>query len=431
MIDRQQIQKNLKDLFSFFGKYIILVFNAKKRCTYIKHHSSISMIIYITTFIITITIILCSLSRIYQITKPLPLIYIPIHTIIFGGIYLVPLVVIIRDDKLSKQLKQMIFSALLSSSFFCTLFAIIYSIFIISESYILYYSMNVGIILICIFHYILLILKYKQSVSCLHGRYICILKVVKPILIFVYIYCVLNLVFLCQFNFIYKGKTFVYTFDPIYQEMLDNMQDRQEILKYILSNTELEMQFMQDVIIEQKTNKYGLLIQQIDTIVNKEPDLKKIYEKLLFNRNRVIYEYILSYISISKYIKTELNRLQFVGVTDITAVQHELESDMNQLQTDVDKLSKLKAIIESQNIEQSMINDMNIYEEMKSVQESLDNIQMKQGRYDYVLSQAAINHLVIPEISKLVEKQNEFAERIQEEFNREEKIFKIKEAVWL
>jgi hypothetical protein len=241
MFNKQEMQKNFKDLFSFFSHYIVIIFNEKKRDDYINNHSCKSIITYIVTFGALATIILYAISQIYQITKPLPIIYLPIYIIIFSALYFIPMSITSdvgkEKNEILKWLKQMIFSSLIISSFNCTIFTIIYCIFIISESYMIYYSMIVLIILVSIYHYIHLILRYKHDVSYRGYKKFNILRIVRPLLALVYIYCVLNLVFLCQFNFIYKGKKFIYTFDPIFQEMLDNSSNGDAIMKYILINT--------------------------------------------------------------------------------------------------------------------------------------------------------------------------------------------------
>jgi hypothetical protein len=333
-----------------------------------------------------------------------------------------------EKDEILKWLKQMIFSSLITASFSCTIFTIIYCIFIISESYMIYYSMIVIIILVSIYYYIHLILRYKHDVSYNDCKKFNISKIVKPLLVLAYIYCILNLVFLCQFNFIYKGKKFIYTFDPIFQEMLDNMSDRNTIMKYIFVNAELASRFMQDVIVKEKTNKYNLLIEQINTISNKEVDLENMYKKLVFNQNKIIYEYIIEYVSISKLIRIELNRLQFVGPLDLIILQGEIENDIRKIQDNIDEFLNMEQAIESQKTDQIVFGDL--HQRMKILQEENESILNNQPGYEYVLDQAAINHLVISEINSLVEKSNNIAQKISEEYEKELKLFKSKKMIW-
>jgi hypothetical protein len=185
---------------------------------------------------------------------------------------------------------------------------------------------------------------------------------------------------------------------------------------------------MTDVIVEQKTNKYNLLIEQIDVISNKEADLENIYERLVFNRNKIIYEYIIEYVSISKLIRMELNRLQFAGSSDLTILQGKIENDIRKIQDNINEFLNMKQIIESQKTEQIVFGDL--CQRMKILQEENEKISNNQSEYEYVLSQATINHLVISEINSLVEKSNNLSQKIIEEYEKEIKLFESKKMIW-
>jgi hypothetical protein len=426
MINRKQTEKQLKDLLSFLGQYIILVFNHKKQYKYISENSYQKIIIHIVTFVLLITSVGYFISKIYSITKPLPIIYLPLHIIIFSVLCLLPNSYMYTRGRTKSEvleyIKQTILSTIIIVSFNCTIAMIMYSLFIVSESYFIYYLMVSIIILLNIYffpvRYLITIKNLKKYV-----------KIIRLTIILICVYCILSLVSLNQFSFVYKGKTFVHSFDPIYQELLDNMNDRQEIMKYIIASSELMRKVMTQVVISKEFEMYDLLMQQIDAISNKDIDIKNIYNNLIFNKNKIMYEHIIYYISISKSIKNELERLQFVTNIEFDDVRHEIENDINQLDGIEDELRRMKLYIkqhepEQNELEQSELeNFLGRMDEMKITTES---IGAKQGRIKRVISQVEINILVISELNNLTSRNIEIIKKINDEMDKETKIIRAK-----
>jgi hypothetical protein len=421
MLTRKEIEKEIYDIFSFFGKYIILVFNDKKQYKYINENSYSKILVHIATFVVTVTAIVYLIAKIYSTTKPLPIIYLPIHIIIFSILYLFPNSYMYIKGKTKSEMleyiKQAIFSTIIIVSFSSTLVIIMYSLFIVTESYFVYYLMVSIIVLLNIYFAPIRLVINSGSLKKN-------LLISRLFFIVFFIFCVMNLVFLNQFSFIYKGKTFVYSFDPIYQEMLDNMKDRQDILEYISDNNELMTKVLSRVVFEKEFEMYDLLIQQINTISNKEIDINNIFNNLVFEKNKRIYKYILSYISTTKYIKIELERLQFITDVEIDDIILEIENDINNFTKNIEELEEIYSYI---NLHVPEPNEFEyIMNRVNKIRKEGENFNTRRNKQNYVLSQAKINFLVMSEIHNLSSKRLNIMKYILDEMNREEKIMKTK-----
>lgn len=410
MVDKKQIEKYLFNYFSLLSQYVIIVFKRKRRYNYINTFSSKIIFINILIVIGITTSILFYATKLYNINKPLPVIYIPVYIFIFSFFYLLLSFsvydkAIIMSDKL-KNVKQLIFSNIIVVSFYCIIIIILYCIYIISESYFLYY-ITITLIILSNIHFIpirrIIIYRRIKKIAILIKLFISIL----------FITSILNLILLNQFSFIYKGKIFLYTFDPIHQEFLDNIKEQNEILMYISKNTSLANDFLFDVINNNNFSKYNLLIEQIDSILIKEEKLKNIYEGIIFNKNKIIYKQMITFIENLKQLKNELNRLQFVGKKELTEIKKSIEDDIQQLENDREELLKVYSNINENNQE----NMENFNNKIDIIQKNLENIKMKDNNINYVLSQNKINILVISEINKLIKNNNDIFENINSEMD--------------
>jgi len=417
MIDKKQIEKYLSNYFSLLSQYVIIVFNRKRRYNYINTFSSKIIFINILIVIGIITSILFYATKLYNINKPLPVIYIPVYTFIFSFIYLF-LSFSVYDKSILKSnklinIKQLFFSNIIVVSFYCIIIIIFYCIYIITESYFLYY-ITIAVIILSNIHFIpirrIIIYRKIKKVAILIRLFISIL----------FITSILNLILLNQFSFIYKGKIFVYTFDPIHQEFLDNIKEQNEILMYISKNTSLADDFLFDVINNNNFSKYNLLIEQIDSILIKEEKLINIYEGIIFNKNKIIYKQMIAFIENLKQLKNELKRLQFVGKKELTEIKKSIEHDIQQLENDREELQKIYSSI-NENNQDSM---ENFNDKIDIIQKNLENIRIKKDNNNYVLSQNKINILVISEINKLIKNNNDIYKNINNEMNNDIKRIK-------
>jgi hypothetical protein len=152
----------------------------------------------------------------------------------------------------------------------------------------------------------------------------------------------LGIIFTNQVNFIYKGKTFKYSFDPIYQELLDNMDEYVKIESYINNNYKLANTIMQDVIPNQKYNEIDLLNTQLDAIISREDELNNTYNALVFNRNKKVYKLSLDLIEEAKQIKEKLSGYQDISTNDVQKVINENKNELIQLNKDISIVQQLQ-----------------------------------------------------------------------------------------
>ena len=421
MISKDIIEKSLRDFAYFFSQYIIIVFNRKRKVDYLNKHTCKEIFIHVTIFIGVITTIVHSIANIYSINKPLPIKFLPIYVLIFSFIYLLVNFFIypfkLLKNRILYNIKHIIFSCLLLVSFYCSIIIILYSVFIIFETYFFYYIM-IALMILSNLHFIPFryIFRLRGSIK--------IAMIIRLFIAIFFIYSNFSLIFQNQFSFIYRGRTYIYTFDPIQQEFLDSLNERNIILSYINNNLALANSFIRDVIVNGRFDLYELLIVQNNAIIEKESSLRNIYENTIFEKNRVILREMIHFIENTILIRNELSRLQFVGGYNLRESILNIEKDIQQLENDMNELSTILSIItndtEGQNIieiDESRIGEM---------RETISLIQERQIINDYLIAQTRVNRLVISEINRLIELNNGILARINNEMENEMKRMVIK-----
>ena len=281
------------------------------------------------------------------------------------------------------------------------------SLFLISENYICYYIMIIVIVL-ANFHFIPV--RYIKNFRIIE-RIILIIKFIIPLstIFFVFYSISLN-----PYNSTNKNYSFIFTLDPIQQELNNSIKERTEILLYIAANQTLAFDFLMEVTIENKFNKYDFLINQIDTLLLKENTINRIYNNLTFNRNKKIYEHIIMFFDFSRSLKNELNRLQLVNFEKI------IETERNQINAyikeNIEMLSLIEQFGDDEEIFETIGKDM-----INRIQEINRFIAESKINLDYLSSQMNINRSVTSEINKLLAKNNSNYEKIIEELGNEGK----------
>jgi hypothetical protein len=202
------------------------------------------------------------------------------------------------------------------------------------------------------------------------------------------------------------------------------MPDKIEVFSYINENSYLANKFLHEVIAKKDLRIYNLLLEQIDTIVKKEAVLTNIYNSLIFTKNKIIFEHMLNYIALSKDIKTELERLQFVKDEELEKIIRETENNISKLENDMNELSEIKSLIMLHENDPEILENIRI--RMDNMEKSLEKINEKNDTNNYVLSQVNINNLVISEITNLVQRMNVILEDIGEEMKKENELMEFK-----
>jgi len=242
---------------------------------------------------------------------------------------------------------------------------------------------------------------------------------IKSIFALIFIYCIFNLILLNQFSFIYKGKNFIYTFDPIHQELLDNIENRNEIMKYITENLLLGNKFIDNIFFKNNFTEYGLLLSQMDTIIQKESNIQNIYNSLIFNTNKTMYEHIIEFIENLKSIRSELHRFQLISNNDIVKTINDIKIDMTQLEEYLKELDDMEPLLNSHYNDPEKLG--NIMNRMDIIRGYFDILKNRQNDNRFMSSQLEINILALSQINKLMRKNNYLLKKINTDFEKETK----------